>query len=162
WPARLLVALVGAIVSLRGLFVLVGGAGIGHALVTGAGAGFVGRQGTAFVRDGVPFRPIGVNFYSAAGDPAIFQCGPPKENPDDQLGDDFGRIRAETGSTVVRFWAFQSYTNGGTDWQSLDRVMRLAKEHDLLLIPVLENQWSDCTRGGPRDAGWYAGRYRQP
>ena len=37
-----------------------------------ANTGFVGRQGTTFVRDGVPFRPTGVNFYSAAGDAAIF------------------------------------------------------------------------------------------
>jgi mannan endo-1,4-beta-mannosidase len=136
-----------------------GGTRIGRAQ---AGAGFVGRQGTAFVRDAVPLRPIGVNFYSAAGDPAIFQCGPRQDDPDAQLDDYFRRIRSETGSTVVRFWAFQSYTGGGTDWRALDRVVRLAKAHGLLLIPVLENQWADCTLGGPRDAGWYAGRYREP
>jgi hypothetical protein len=153
-PAWLLLVLV--------VVLLDAGAGPWRVPSARAGAGFVGRQGTAFVRDGVVIRPIGVNFYSAAGDPEIFQCGPRKEQPEQQLGEYFGRIRAETGSMVVRFWAFQSYTNGGTDWRALDRVVRLAKEHDLLLMPVLENQWADCTLGGPRDAGWYAGRYRQP
>jgi hypothetical protein len=148
-------------VVLAALVALLGLAGPGS-LAGAASPGFVGRQGKAFVRDGVPFRPLGVNFYSAAGDPAIFQCGVPKDDPDTQLDEYFRRIRAETGSTVVRFWAFQSYTGGGTDWRALDRVIRLAKAHDLLLIPVLENQWPDCTRAGARDAGWYAGRYRQP
>jgi hypothetical protein len=162
WRAILLAVLVGTLLALNGLLAPGGGVGIGWVRIAGAGGGFVGRQGTAFVRDGAPFRPLGVNFYSAAGDPAIFQCGPVKSDPDTQLDEYFGRIRAETGSNVVRFWAFQGYTAGGTDWRALDRVMRLAKQHDLLLIPVLENQWADCTLGAPRDAGWYAGRYRQP
>ena len=125
-------------------------------------SGFVGRQGRAFVRFSEPFRPIGVNFYSAAGDPAIFVCGPHHDDPDTDIDEAFRRIREETGASVVRFWAFQSYTAGGTDWRAFDRVVRLARKHDLLLLPVLENQWADCTHGGPRDASWYAGRFRQP
>lgn len=160
-PIWQLLVLIGTLVGLGGPLPDAA-AGPWSAPSVSASTGFVGRQGTAFVRDGVVIRPIGVNFYSAAGDPAIFQCGPAKEQPDQQLDDYVGRIRAETGSTVLRFWAFQSYTNGGTDWRALDRVIRLAKEHDLLLLPVLENQWADCTLGGPRDAGWYADRYRQP
>jgi hypothetical protein len=123
---------------------------------------FAGRRGTAFVRHGTPFRPLGVNYYNAAGDPEIFQCGTPLDEPDARLDDQFRRIRAETGANVVRFWAFRSYTSGGTDWRALDRVIRMAQAHDLMVIPVLENQWADCAHGGPRTADWYAGRYLEP
>jgi hypothetical protein len=151
------------VVALAG--VLVALAVILEARVTDFGSAnspFAGRRGTAFVRHGTPFRPLGVNYYNAAGDPEIFQCGTPLDEPDTRLDEQFRRIRAETGANVVRFWAYRSYTDSGTDWRALDRVIRLAQAHDLLLIPVLENQWADCTHGGPRTADWYAGRYRQP
>jgi hypothetical protein len=151
------------VVALAG--VLVALAVILEARVTDFGSAnspFAGRRGTAFVRHGTPFRPLGVNYYNAAGDPEIFQCGTPLDEPDTRLDEQFRRIRAETGANVVRFWAFRSYTDSGTDWRALDRVIRLAQTHDLLLIPVLENQWADCTHGGPRTADWYAGRYHQP
>jgi hypothetical protein len=151
------------VVALAG--VLVARAVILEDRVTGSGSAngpLAGRHGTVFVRHGTPFRPLGVNYYDAAGDPEIFQCGAPLDEPDTRLDDQFRRIRSETGANVVRFWAFRSYTNGGTDWRALDRVIRQAQAHDLLLIPVLENQWADCTHGGPRTADWYAGRYHQP
>jgi hypothetical protein len=159
-PVLLAAVLASLLLSVGGLLAPVADRPLGLA----AGE-MVSRQGTQFVRAGAPFRPLGVSFYNAAGDPAIYECGLVREDSDRQLDDDFARIRAETGSNVARFWAFQRYTSGGTDWRAIDRVIRLAKQHDLLLMPVLENQWPDCTvthGGGPRDADWYAGRYREP
>lgn len=125
-------------------------------------AGFVTRAGRDFMLDGAPFRFVGVNFYNAAGDPAIYQCGAWMANPDVELDAWFARIRADSGTRVVRFWAFQRFTNGGTDWRGFDRVMRLANKHGLKVIPVLENQWDDCTLGGTKDEAWYLGGYKQP
>lgn len=122
-------------------------------------SGFVGRDGTSFVLDGKPFRFIGTNMYDAAGDPDIYECGPQMKNPDEELDDWFERFKRDSGSRVIRFWAYQSYTKGGTDWHSFDRVMYLANKHDLKVIPVLENQWQDCTEGGYKQDAWYAGGY---
>ncbi|HVG97056.1 MAG TPA: hypothetical protein VNK05_09155, partial [Chloroflexota bacterium] len=124
--------------------------------------GFVARDGAGFVLDGAPFRFVGVNLYNAAGDPRIYACGSTTADPDADLDAWFARLRAETGARVLRFWAFQSYTAGGTDWRGLDRVFRLATANGLKVIPVLENQLPDCTRGGPRLDTWYATGFRQP
>ncbi len=123
---------------------------------------FVTRSGTAFVLRGVPFPFVGVNMFGAASDPSIYQCGPPIANPDVELDNWFSHVQRDFGGRVVRLWAFQSYTAGGTDWRALDRVMQVAVQHDLKVLPVLENQWPDCTQGGDKDAAWYAGGYRQP
>jgi hypothetical protein len=121
--------------------------------------GLVSRAGEGFVADGAPLRLIGVNLYNAAADPAIFQCEIQLVDADIEVESWFRRVRQETGANVIRFWAFQSYTQGGTNWQALDRVVSLAKQNGLRLIPVLENEWPDCTEGGYKDAGWYAGGY---
>ena len=112
--------------------------------------------------DGEPFRFVGANMYNAAGDPAIYQCGPWMSNPDVELDAWFARARADFGARVIRFWAYQRYTAGGTDWRGLDRVMRLANKHGLKVIPVLENHWPDCSFGGQKLDAWYAGGYQQP
>jgi hypothetical protein len=124
--------------------------------------GFVGRRGADFWLDGAPFRFVGVNIWDAAGDPGVFQCTRWASNPDVDLDEWFARVREDFGGRVVRFWAFQQYTNGGTDWRALDRVMRLATQHGLKVIPVLENHWADCTQGGRKADSWYAGGYRTP
>jgi len=36
------------------------------------------------------------------------------------------RMRSEAGATVLRFWAFQSYTNAGTDWTGRRLGLRCA------------------------------------
>ena len=124
--------------------------------------GFVARNGPNFELDGTPFRFVGANIYNAAGDPNIYQCGPGMQNPDEELDDWFGRFRRDSGGQVIRFWAYQSYTNGGTDWRALDRVMRLANKHGLKVIPVLENQWVECSEGGYKYDIWYSGGYLKP
>ena len=123
---------------------------------------FVTRDGTSFVLAGKPFRFIGTNMYNAAADPDIYDCGPQMQKPDEELDDWFERFKRDSGGRVIRFWAYQSYTKGGEDWRSLDRVMRLANKHDLKVIPVLENQWQDCTEGGYKQDAWYAGGYLKP
>ena len=128
----------------------------------GLHSGFVTRAGTQFSLLGQPFRFVGANMYNAAGDPAVYQCGPWMSQPESELDQWFARARADFGGRVVRFWAYQRYTNGGTDWRGLDRVMRLANKHDLKVLPVLENHWAECTFGGIRDASWYGGGYQQP
>jgi hypothetical protein len=125
-------------------------------------ASFIGRSGTDFVLDGAAFRLVGANVYNAAGDPTIYECGPWMHNPDTELDEWFERLKRDSSARVIRFWAYQKYTNGGTDWRGLDRVMRLANKHDLKVIPVLENQWADCTEGGYKYDSWYAGGYLDP
>ena len=66
-----------------------------------------------------------MNLYYAGGDTSIYQCGPRPADADAALDEWFGRIRNETDSNVVRFWAFQSYTTGATDWRGIDRVIAI-------------------------------------
>jgi Cellulase (glycosyl hydrolase family 5) len=127
-----------------------------------AAAHFVGRSGTTLVLDGAPFRFVGVNIYNAAGDPNINECGPPLADPDHELADWFGRVREQAGASVVRLWAFQSYTAAGTNWQALDRVVRVANQTGVKLIPVLDDQWGACTRNPPKSSDWYADGYHHP
>ena len=32
-------------------------------------------------------------------------------------------LHDKAGATVLRFWAYQTYTNGGTDWTGVDQVL---------------------------------------
>lgn len=125
-------------------------------------SGFVTRSDRTFMLDGAPFRFVGANMYNAACEPSVYGCGPWMNNPDVELDDWFTRARRDFGAQVIRFWAYQSYTAGGTNWQAFDRVMRLANKHALKVIPVLENQWEACTQGGDKYDSWYAGGYAQP
>ncbi len=112
---------------------------------------------------GAPFRFVGVNAFFLANDPAVYQCGSTHvQDPEREVDDWFGHISGDFGGKVVRFWAFQTWTDGGTDWQSFDRIMRLANTHGLKVLPVLENEWAACTRGGDKDDTWFAGGYRSP
>ena len=123
---------------------------------------FITHEGTDFILDDEPFHFVGANIYNAAGDPNTYNCGPQLQNPDEELDDWFSRFKGDSGSQVIRFWAYQSYTKGGTDWRALDRVVRLAKEHGLKVIPVLENQWPECSEGGYKYDSWYSGDYLKP
>ena len=116
---------------------------------------FVQRQATQLTVGGRPLRWLGVNLYYASGDPSIYQCGP--RPADAALDEWFGRIRTETDSNVIRFWAFQSYTAGATDWRGIDRVIAQARLHGLRVLPVLENQWDACTNSGYKWSSWYRG-----
>jgi hypothetical protein len=145
------------------LFALLAAAGcFGARPAAHADSNFVGHDGTLFTLGGKPFRPVGVNLYGAASDPAIYSCGLAPKNADSDLDGWFARIRAETGANVVRVWAFQRFTAGGTNFAALDRVLRLAAKNGLKVIPVLEDQYGNCSQGGERTADWYASGYQQP
>ena len=134
-------------------------------MISGEGnapTGFVTRSGTSFVLDSKPLHFVGANMYNAAGDPGIYECGPWMQNPDTELEDWFARFKRDSGGQVVRFWAYQSYTKGGTDWSAFDRVMRLANKYGLKVIPVLENQWVECSEGGYKYSSWYSDGYLKP
>lgn len=127
-----------------------------------ATSGFVTACGNRLCANSQPFRFVGATFYDAAGNPNGYFCGPIGSNMDSYLNSMFRSLHYESGATVLRFWAFQSYTNGGTDWSGFDRVIAYAKKWGFRLIFTLENQWNECTQGGYKYDSWYSSGYRYP
>lgn len=110
---------------------------------------FVKRQGTQLLRHGQPFRFVGVNCYRLA------------ERSD--WGDEIFATLAAHGVKVVRFWAFQKHCGPtGTDFTKFDALVEAAIAHDILLLPVLENQWAACTYGPDiKQREWYESGWRE-
>jgi mannan endo-1,4-beta-mannosidase len=108
------------------------------------------------------FRFVGANRYDLAS--GRFVCG--NVYSDDELDRLLGELRQSAKATVVRAWAFETFTVGGTDFSSLDRLIATARKHDLRLILTLENEWKDCTEpdaasgDGRKSGAWYAGGYQ--
>ena len=125
--------------------------------------GFVSRSGTGFVLDGEPFVFVGANLTNTAGDPDVHECGPwVFDDPDAQVEEWFARMRRDFDGNVLRIWMYQGFTNGGTDWRGFDRTVRLAKKYGFKIVPVLENQWPECSEGGYKLDSWYAAGYKEP
>ena len=134
---------------------------------SGAADEFVTRDGTSLQLDGSTFRFVGFNLYDAAASD-IYSCSPATRLDDAGLDDAMNQIRA-SGGTVVRFWAFQTYTAGGTNFAGVDRVLAAARRHDLRVMPVLEDGPGNCSTG---EAGvplaetgrgdWYSTGYLEP
>ncbi|MCM3887279.1 cellulase family glycosylhydrolase [Frankia sp. R82] len=129
---------------------------------------FVTRAGSALQLAGRPFRFVGFNVFDAAAT-AHYKCAWWSRRTDAELTADFRYMRDRAGATVVRFWAFQPYTRGGTDFSGMDRVIRSAQANGMRVIPVLENQWRDCTTSADRSAKsayqgdtWYTQGYQVP
>jgi hypothetical protein len=125
---------------------------------------FVQIDGTQFTLDGKPFRFVGFNLFDAAGTPSGYHCAWWTPYSDEELDEALRYMHTEAGATVLRFWAFQSYTGGGTDWNGIDRVLRLARSNGMRVIPVLENGQSHCSEGGSKwlnDGDWYTNAYRR-
>lgn len=129
---------------------------------------FVQRNGSSLQLDGKPFRFVGFNLYDAAASD-IYSCSPATRRTDRQLASAFGYIRDRAGASVVRFWAYQTYTAGGTDFSGVDRVLHAAKAAGLRVIPVLEDGPGNCTTGRQGVAKnavqgdtWYTNGYRAP
>ena len=133
-------------------------------------SGFVIAEGTNFTLDGENYRFVGVNRYGLANDFDIYRCGPgpwnglTEEQFLDNMFDELSQMRV----TVVRFFAFQSWTENGTNFTSFDRIINYADKYEIKLIPVLENQWADCTNrelytpGSYKYNTWYQSGYLSP
>ena len=132
------------------------------------GEGWVTRSGTRLLLDGAPFRFVGFNFYEAAATEA-YQCAPWPRLSDAELDTALGQMHDEAGATVLRFWAYQTYTRAGRDWSGVDRVIAAAQRHGMHVIPVLEDGPGNCTDGHVRlgkayaeDGTYYLSGYRRP
>jgi len=142
--------------------------GAGAAVPRGGEArrGFVTRVGRSLALDGAPFRFTGFNLYNAAASDT-YSCPGAVRLDDAELDAAMRQVR-RAGGSVVRVWAFQSYTRGGADYSGLDRVLTSARAHGLKVFPVLENQWRDCSRpqAGPlsevQNGTWFTAGYRAP
>jgi len=129
---------------------------------TGPQPGFVGAEDGRLLLDGRRFRFVGVNVYSLASFPpgsGKYYCG--LAHGDQDVADIMREV-AGMGGSVIRFSAYQAFTEGGTDFSRLDFVIAEARRHGLRLILTLENQWADCTRGGYKYADWYRSGYLSP
>lgn len=126
---------------------------------------FVTRNGRALEIGGKPFEFVGFNLYDAAASD-IYSCLPATRLDDAGLDDAMQDIR-DAGGTVVRFWAYQTYTAGGTNFSGVDRVIAAARAHGLRVFPVLEDGPGNCSTGPSavplaQTAGWYTEGYRVP
>jgi mannan endo-1,4-beta-mannosidase len=111
---------------------------------------------------------VGFNLYDAAASDR-YSCRPASRIPPEDLEDHFRWLHDEAGVTVVRFWAYQTYTDGGRDFSAVDRVVDAARATGIRLIPVLEDGPGDCSTGEPgvplaeADGGnWFSQGYREP
>ncbi|WP_380158574.1 cellulase family glycosylhydrolase [Kineococcus sp. R86509] len=142
--------------------------GAGLTSCSGAADDFVERDGRQFTVDGKPFRFVGFNLYDAAASDR-YSCRPASRIPPEDLEDHFRWLHDHAGVTVVRFWAYQTYTDGGRDFSAVDRVVDAARATGIRLIPVLEDGPGDCSTGEPgvslaeADGGtWFSQGYRKP
>jgi mannan endo-1,4-beta-mannosidase len=124
---------------------------------------FVTSLGTVLSLRGRTFLFVGVNRYNllAVNPPGGSYRGCGDSWTDDQLAQWFSEVNG-LGVTVVRFWAFQEFTASGADFSQLDKLLSLAGDYDIKLVPVLENQWSSCTAGGYKYDTWYQNGYLSP
>ena len=129
---------------------------------------FIERRGTQFFVGEEPFRFTGFNVYDAAAT-AGYSCDAQSNLAGTDLTELFRTIRDQTGSDVIRFWAFQTYTKSGTDFSGVDRVIAAAKANGMYVIPVLEDGPGYCTTGQWRQAKtqvdsdtYYTDGYQRP
>jgi mannan endo-1,4-beta-mannosidase len=134
----------------------------------GRPATFLKTQGTQFMLDGQEFRFSGFNLFDAAAS-AFYACEPHNTMSDEQLRAAFREIKGKSGAKVVRFWAYQPFTKGGTDFAGVDRVINAAKSEGMLVMPVLEDGPGYCTTGAKaqpkmnwQDDTYYTEGYRKP
>lgn len=121
---------------------------------------FVTRNGQQLLLNGRPFHFVGVNRYNLLTiDTPYRGCG---EGWSQQNLDAYFAEMQSLHITTIRFWAFQSFTANGTDFSRLDYLVSLAQKYNILLIPVLENQWPSCTPSDYKYNTWYQSGYLSP
>ena len=111
---------------------------------------YVQAAGRSFTIDGQPFRFVGANIYDAAASDA-YACNPSIRLNGDDLENTLRQLRDRSGATVLRFWAYQTYTDGGTDFSHVDRVIDAARAVGMRVLPVLEDGPGNCTTGTDGD-----------
>jgi hypothetical protein len=140
----------------------------GDGAIAGA-PGFLEATGGSFTLGGKVVRLVGVNRYDVASFPPgsnKFACG--NAYSDAQLAQLLDELSTTTRANVLRLWAFQSFTLGGADFTMLDRAIAAAKQHGLMVIFTLENEWQDCTQpdsnssDGRKSGTWFNSGYRAP
>src|SRR6266516_5210098 len=121
---------------------------------------FVTRNGQQLLLNGQPFRFIGVNRFNLLTTDAPYHgCG---EGWSQQNLDAYFAEMQSLHITTVRFWAFRLFTENGADFSRFDYLVSLAQKYHIFLVPVLENQWSDCTQGDYKYNTWYQSGYLSP
>ena len=155
---RPLAALVAALLLLTGVL----------SACSGSSSDFVTRSGAQLLVGDAPFRFVGFNLYDGAATDG-YSCSPATRLDDSALSDIMQKIHDKAGATVVRYWAYQTYTAGGTDWSGTDRIISAASKAGLRVMPVLEDGPGDCSTGQrgmslAEAAGgrWFSAGYRQP
>lgn len=129
---------------------------------------FVQADGRQFAIDGQRFGFVGVNIYDAAASDS-YSCNPGTRLNGADLENTLRALRDRSGATVLRFWAYQTYTDGGTDFAHVDRVLQAARAVGMRVLPVLEDGPGNCTTGNDGDAKsqlegdtYYTEGYRKP
>ena len=136
---------------------------------------FVTRSGRQLMLGNKPFRFIGSNRYGLAGGAGTQGCLQANTAADYTLyfNSHFQAV-ASSGMSVVCFWAFQGVAGlNGSDFTFLDQVIAIAKANGVCLVPVLENNWDDCTAvsltegaiksaWSAKDAPWFQSGYNLP
>jgi mannan endo-1,4-beta-mannosidase len=129
--------------------------------------GFVRSHDGAMTVGGAPWQAVGYNDYRISAVSGGYVCdGDYGEVSDDDLDARLARAQA-AGATTIRTWFFQSSWDpdgdGEGDWSAFDRVLAAATRHDLRVVPVLANNWSDCENGAAdKDLAFYSGGFRDP
>lgn len=130
-----------------------------------AGTGFVTRTGTKFYLENEEFKFVGFNYYDAAAS-SFYKCAWWDRLSDNELDTAMKYMKQKAGASVLRFWAFQKYTAGGTNFSGIDRVINIAKQNNMKVIPVLENGQKHCTGNDTlakyEVQGWYVNGYKLP
>lgn len=134
----------------------------------GFATGFVTTTGRSFELGGHPFRFVGVNIYDAAGS-SRYSCRSNTRMSKAELVKTLRYLHDRAGATVLRFWAYQTYTQGATYWRGVDRVLAAARTVGMKVIPVLEDGPGDCTTSDKRSPKaqfdgdtWYSQGYKNP
>lgn len=145
WGLMVLVALAGCSTSRGDGISTLGTGEVRPALSEQAFArDFVEVKGRSFELANRNFRFVGANIYDAAAS-SVYSCRPGSEMSDATLLNTLRYLHDVGGVTVLRFWAYQTYTQAGTYWAGMDRVLADAREVGMKVIPVLEDGPGNCT-----------------